>query len=149
MREFNTNGNIYKCFLHLSYCLSSSCLGLTPHMHPYTRSCPCCVTGVCPRVGGVWLAETFTWTERTGGNGETAEEGRELVAEGGKQIFVNTSSDVWAFPNACMKHTQAKKEKHTARHPCKNVQSTALPFSSVIHIHCRWLKNANRPTATR
>lgn len=61
-------------------------------------SCPCCVTGVCARVsqgGGVCLAGTFTWTE---GRQEVMVrlqgEGRELVAEGGKQIFVNTSSDV-------------------------------------------------------
>lgn len=32
--------------------------------------------------------------QRVGGNGETTEEGRELVAKGGKQIFANTSSDV-------------------------------------------------------
>ena len=65
---------------------------------------------LCLRGGGVCLAGTFPWAV---GNGETAEEGRELVALGGKQIFANTSPDVGAFPNACIKCTWPNTEKQS------------------------------------
>lgn len=73
--------------------------------------------------------------------------GREPVAEGGKQIFVNTSSDVLAFPNACIQNTHTYGQRKNERHA--DIMYCA-PFSGVIsHSLQMAKKNANRPTATR
>ena len=144
------NSYICKCHLHLA--LSSSWLGRAPHMHQRTLSCPRCVTGVCELVPGWGSVSSWNiYSDRK----------RDVIArlqrrEGSWYPRVENKY-LWKIPlasehflNACMKHThrQRRERKRTACYPNKyTIYRT--PFSSVIHNHCRWLKNASGPTATR